>query len=116
MEVEAYSAIKDFVFGIGIFNSQGICCYGTNTLLEDYQAVSIEGRQGDLPPQAVASGERHLLSGCSTHKRDGYPYDYHRNLYSFLISSRHKDGGIYRPPHSWDFSAGIDVKPPRDES
>ena len=23
--------IDDFVFGIGIFNAEGVCCYGTNT-------------------------------------------------------------------------------------
>jgi ABC-2 type transport system ATP-binding protein/lipopolysaccharide transport system ATP-binding protein len=117
MEVEAFSQIKDFVFGIGIFNSQGICCYATNTLQEDYRAVRIEG-EGKVTCRLE---ELHLINGTyyldvATHKRDGYPYDYHRNLYSFLISSRYKDSGIYRPPHDWDFSSGIEVKPPRDES
>ncbi len=116
LNVEAYSPIKDFVFGIGIFNSQGICCYGTNSLLEDYEAVKIEG-EGKV---SCRLKQLHLVNGTyyldvATHKRDGYPYDYHRNLYSFLISSRHKDGGIYRPPHTWEFSSNIAVKPPRDK-
>ncbi len=117
LDVEAYSSIKDFVFGIGIFNSQGICCYGTNSLLEDYEAVKIEGEAKVI----CRLMQLHLVNGTyyldvAIHKRDGYPYDYHRNLYSFLISSRHKDGGIYRPPHTWEFSSNIAVKPPRDKS
>ena len=111
LELEAYSRIKDFVFGIGIFNSQGICCYGTNTQLEDFEAVSMEGR-GTVRCRI----ERlHLINGTyyldlAAHKRDGYPYDYHRNLNSFMISSLHKDDGVFRPEHSWEFSAGINIK------
>ncbi|MFO7865413.1 MAG: ABC transporter ATP-binding protein [Candidatus Aminicenantes bacterium] len=113
MDVEAYSRRKDFVFGIGIFNSQGICCYGTNTLLEDYKPRSMEGRQKVI----CRLKKLHLVNGTyyldiAVHKRDGYPYDYHRSLYSFLISSRFKDSGIFRPDHSWEFTPGIDMGPP----
>ncbi len=113
MEVESYSRIRDFVFGIGIFNSQGICCYGSNTLLEDFESSAIEGKG-----KVVFRIERlNLINGTyyldvATHKRDGYPYDYHRSLYSFLVSSLHKDDGIYRPSHSWEFSKNIRIKPP----
>lgn len=112
MEVEAFSLNKDFVFGIGIFNSQGICCYGTNTMLEDYEAVSIQGKG-----KVVCRIEQlNLVDGTyyldvAAHKKDGYPYDYHHNLYSFLISSQHKDNGIFRPEHSWQFSPSVKMKP-----
>ena len=46
------------------------------------------------------------------HKRDGYPYDYHRLLYTFRMKSRARDVGIYRPRHHWTFSPGIRFKPP----
>ena len=36
----------------------------------------------------------------AVHKLDGYPYDYHRLLYTFRVKSRTKDVGIYRPPHT----------------
>jgi lipopolysaccharide transport system ATP-binding protein len=48
----------------------------------------------------------------AVHKRDGYPYDYHRNLYSFLVSSTLKDVGIARLPHTWTFSPAIRFKTP----
>jgi len=47
----------------------------------------------------------------AAHKRDGYPYDYHRLLYTFRVKSRTHDVGIYRPHHRWSFSAGIRFKP-----
>ncbi len=112
MDVVSSQLIKDFVFGIGIFNSQGIYCYGTNTHLEDFEPVSMQG-EGKI----ICSIEKlNLINGTyyidvAAHKRDGYPYDFHRNLYSFLISSRKKDEGIYRPRSTWVFSPEIKIKP-----
>ena len=117
MDVLAYSQIKDFVFGIGIYNPKGICCYGTNTQLEEFTAQSVEGKG-----QVVCQIEKlSLINGTyyldvAIHKKDGYPYDYHRNLYSFLISSTKKDMGILRPKHSWKFSSGIKIKAPSTEA
>ena len=46
----------------------------------------------------------------AAHKADGYPYDYHRLLYTFRIKSRVRDVGIYRPAHRWTFGGGITFK------
>ena len=114
MDVEAYSEIKDFAFGIGIFNSQGICCYGTNTILEEFEPATIKGEG-----KVVCRIDRlNLVNGTyyldvAVHKRDGYPFDYHRNLYSFMVSSLENDVGIYRPDHKWEFSSNIRVKTPQ---
>ena len=48
----------------------------------------------------------------AVHKRDGYPYDYHRLLYTFRVKSRTRDVGIYRPPHRWTFSPTVQFKKP----
>src|SRR5688572_23061690 len=34
MRVLAHQPLTDFVFGFGIFNADGVCCYGTNTGIE----------------------------------------------------------------------------------
>lgn len=100
--------IGDFVIGIGIFNAEGVCCYGTNTNLEQLKAVTIHG-----DAEAAFSIERlDLVEGTykldvAVHKQDGYPYDYHRLLYTFRVKSRTKDVGIYRPPHRWTFSGSV---------
>jgi ABC-2 type transport system ATP-binding protein/lipopolysaccharide transport system ATP-binding protein len=47
----------------------------------------------------------------AVHRRDGYPYDYHQNMYSFLVSSMIRDEGVARLPHVWEFSPGIEIAP-----
>lgn len=113
MEVESPHLAKDFVFGIGVFNSQGVACYGTNTHLEDFEPVGFKGR-GTVACRINRLG---LVNGTyyldvAVHRKDGYPFDYHRNLYSFLVSSIRKDEGIVRLVHDWTFSPGIRVKRP----
>ena len=47
----------------------------------------------------------------AVHKIDGFPYDYHRLLYTFRVKSRIHDVGIYRPRHRWTFSPNVVFKP-----
>ena len=97
------SPVEDFVFGIGVFNSQGISCYGTNT--EPRRSTSPSPSEGE--GQVVCRIERlGLINGTyyldvAVHKRDGYPYDYHKNLYSFLVSSTLRDVGVAGLPTRW---------------
>ncbi|MEW5902163.1 MAG: Wzt carbohydrate-binding domain-containing protein, partial [Acidobacteriota bacterium] len=87
--------------------------YGTNTALEEFEPVLIQGKGQvicRIEPLNLVNGTYYL--DVAVHKKDGYPYDYHRNLYSFLVSSTHKDVGIGRLPHAWSFSPGIQIKLP----
>ena len=47
----------------------------------------------------------------AVHTVEGYPYDYHRLLYTFRVKSRTHDVGIYRPRHQWSFSPHIRFTP-----
>ncbi len=108
LRLRAPVAIEDFVVGIGIFNAEGVCCYGTNTDIEELKAERIFG-----DADAVFSIDSlDLVEGTykldvAIHKADGYPYDYHRLLHTFRVKSRTKDVGIYRPKHAWQFSDGM---------
>ncbi|MEW6456467.1 MAG: ABC transporter ATP-binding protein [Acidobacteriota bacterium] len=111
LEVESKKKIDDFVFGIGIFNPQGMSVYGTNTNFEDFVSDHLEGR-GKV---TFKIKNLNLINGSyfldvAIHKRDGYAYDYHRSLYEFRVFSRKKDIGIWRPNHSWTFSPNIKWK------
>ncbi len=81
LRLRAPVAITDFVVGVGIFNAEGVCCYGTNTDIEELKGERILG-----DAQAVFSIESlDLVEGTykldvAVHKADGYPYDYHRLL------------------------------------
>ena len=112
LKVRAGHPIVDFVFGIGLFNADGVCCYGTNTYLEEMTSEQLIG-DADV---TFAIDSLDLVEGTykldvAVHKRDGFPYDYHRLLYTFRVKSRTRDVGIYRPRHSWRFSGDVRFKP-----
>jgi len=99
---------QDFVIGIGLFNAEGVCCYGTNTSLEDLKAVRILGdTEAYFTIDSLDLVEGTYKLDVAVHRLDGYPYDYHRLLYTFRVKSRTKDVGIYRPRHAWRFSEGM---------
>ncbi|MEW5982078.1 MAG: Wzt carbohydrate-binding domain-containing protein [Acidobacteriota bacterium] len=111
IKVRARKPLTDFVVGLGLFNVEGVCCYGTNTDLEEFKADCLDG-DGEV---TITIDTLDLVQGTykvdvALHKLDGYPYDYHRLLYSFRVKSRSRDIGIYRPKHTWRFSGGISFK------
>jgi ABC-type polysaccharide/polyol phosphate transport system ATPase subunit len=111
LKVHADRAVTDFVFGIGIFNAEGVCIYGTNTDIEEHEAVSLSGHgEVTLDIDALDLVEGTYKLDVAVHKRDGAPYDYHRLLWTFRVKSRLKDVGIYRPRHRWTFSDSVKVK------
>jgi hypothetical protein len=112
LHVRAHQPTNDFVFGIGLYSAEGVTCYGTNTDMENFQAEEITG-DGEV---TFTIDSLDLVEGTykldvAVHKRDGYPYDYHRLLYTFRVKSRSSEVGIYRPKHRWQFSANIKFAP-----
>jgi ABC-type polysaccharide/polyol phosphate transport system ATPase subunit len=100
--------IADFVVGLGMFNAEGVCCYGTNTNLESFTSEHIAGdAEVIFTIDSLDLVEGTYKLDVAVHKLDGYPYDYHRLLYTFRVKSRTKDVGIYRPRHQWHFSDAI---------
>jgi len=113
--VRAPRPLQDFVFGIGIFTAEGVCCFGTNTDIEGGVPRELSG-SGDF---TVHIDRLDLVAGAykldvAVHRQDGVPYDYHRLLYSFRVASPVKDTGIYRPRHRWTFGGGIAITEPPD--
>jgi len=108
MDVTSKEKITDFVFGLGLFNADNVCVYGTNTNLEEFQPTEIDG-DGHV---TFTMDKLDLVEGTyrldlAAHKTDGYPYDYHRLLYTFRVKSKIRDVGIYRPDHKWAFGGRI---------
>jgi ABC-type polysaccharide/polyol phosphate transport system ATPase subunit len=109
--VHAQETVDDFVFGIGIFNTEGVCVYGTNTHIEELESVEFKG-SGEV---TFYIDKINLIEGTyfldvAAHRKDEYPYDYHRHLYTFKIRSRTRDVGIFRPEHRWQFSPNVKLK------
>ena len=102
---------KDFVFGMAVLNSEGVNCYGSNTHIENFKSKEMEGEgrvKISIPALNLVNGTYFL--NLAVHKRDGFPFDYHHFMYTFKVTSVHRDVGIARVAHSWDFSDNIAFK------
>jgi ABC-type polysaccharide/polyol phosphate transport system ATPase subunit len=124
LQVQASSPVTDLVFGVGIFNAEGVCCYGTNTDVEG----AVSGAMTGHGEARFTIDRLDLVAGTykvdvAAHRKNGAPYDYHRLLHTLRITSPLKEAGIFRPPHRWDFSGGIRIaglgpsegRPPGDD-
>ena len=114
LAVRTPAPVHDFVFGISIFNGEGVCCYGTNTDIEEFEPVELSGTGEVL----FVIDRLDLVEGTykldvAAHTRHGVQYDYHRLLYTFRVKSHAKDTGIYRPRHRWSFSPTVRLTPRR---
>jgi ABC-type polysaccharide/polyol phosphate transport system ATPase subunit len=111
LNVRAHEPNTDFVFGIGLYSADGVTCYGTNTHLEEYTAEEISG-DGEVifHIESLDLVEGTYKLDVAVHKRDGYPYDYHRLLYTFRVKARTKELGVYRPRHTWMFSPNVRLR------
>jgi ABC-type polysaccharide/polyol phosphate transport system ATPase subunit len=110
MRVRAHQSLDDFVFGVGLFSADGVCCYGTNT---DIDGARPRAFTGDAEVAFVIDSLC-LVAGSykvdvAIHRQNGAPYDYHRLLYTIRVTSTTNDTGIARPPHRWTFSSGIQI-------
>ena len=104
LSVRALKPVDDFAFGVGIFNAEGICVYGTNTDIEEYRSERFEGEaEVVFHVESLDLVEGTYKLDVAAHSRAGKPYDYHRSLYTFRVKSRVKDVGVHRPRHRWEF-------------
>jgi len=97
--------IQEPVFGFAIYTTDGIRCYGTNTMIEGIDIPHLY-RDGQIKIllKALELIEGTYQVDVAVHGRDGYPYDYQARLYSFMVKSDRRDLGIYRMPHQWVIS------------
>lgn len=95
--------IENPVFGIGIFRPDGVCCYGTNTLIENIKTPLPDNDEGDVffEIESLDFIEGTYFLDVAVHSEDDHPYDYQSRLYSFAIRSKINDVGIFRLKHKW---------------
>jgi len=114
LKVSAHAPAHDFVFGVSLFNVDGVCCYGTNTFIEEMDPQRLAGDvEVTMAIESLDLVEGTYKLDVAVHTCEGYPYDYHRLLYTFRVKSRTPDVGIYRPHHRWVFSGDVAFKDKR---
>ena len=110
LKVRARQPVSDLVFGVGIFNADGVCCYGTNTAIEGATSGAMSGEgQVRFTVDRLDLVEGSYLVDVAAHRQDGAPYDYHRLLHTLRVVSPLKETGIFRPPHRWTFDGDIRI-------
>ncbi len=110
LQVRARRPVSDLVFGVGIFNADGVCCYGTNTAIEGATSGAMSGEgQVSFSVDRLDLVEGTYMVDVAAHRQDGAPYDYHRLLHTLRVVSPLKETGIFRPPHRWTFDGDIRI-------
>lgn len=90
------------VFGIGIFNSDGVQCYGTNTRIDQLDEFSLD-KDGSAE---ICLNNVNLLAGqylidIAIESGEGIPVDYYREALKIDMISSKGDVGIARIDHCW---------------
>ena len=97
---------NDVVFGIGIHRNDGLPIHGSNTDLERIEF-------GALPPSGTVRYrinrlgllEGNYLLDVAVHRRDGYPYDYHKHIVQFAARSPINHVGVVAFDHQWSIDS-----------
>jgi lipopolysaccharide transport system ATP-binding protein len=108
IQYKMHRCVEGPVFGMAILRNDGLRCYSSNTAIEELSLPSL----GDGGEVEVFLDRLDLVAGTyyfdvAVHARDGYPYDYHHQLYAFTVESEFQDVGVFRIPHSWTFKPWI---------
>ncbi len=94
--------IRSSVIGFGIFRTDDVHCYGSNTLVDRIQNITLNEKGTvtvDIPTMSLLPG-RYTLD-LAFHKEDGFSYDYWRECVRFSVYSDLQDVGVARLSHHW---------------
>ncbi len=108
LSVDVREPQSDCVFGLGIFHADGTCVYGTNTEIEGWQSERVDAYgtvRFVMPSLSLVAGNYRI--DVAAHTKNGRAFDYRRGVVRFVVGSRVKDVGVYRPEHEWIFSGGV---------
>lgn len=102
IQYSAKHKIENAVVGIGVFRNDEIYCYGTNTLIDRCELMTLK-KKGEI---ICSIRQLNLLPG--EYKLDvalvddnGLAYDYYRGIFKFTVSSNIQDLGVARLNHTW---------------
>lgn len=94
--------IDDVVLGIAIYRSDQLYIYGTNTLIDFSDPISLMD-QGtvDLEIECMPLNASRYSIDLAFHRPDGFNYDFWRECCSIDITNEKDEVGIISLPHTW---------------
>lgn len=98
----AAKEVADPVFGIVIYTDNDIQCYGTNTDLKGMSIKKIKGEGHiELDIDKLTMHEGKYLLTVAVHSREHIPYDWLDKQFSFNITKKTNDAGLFEIPCGW---------------
>lgn len=104
LDYKIYETVLDAVVGIGIFRSDGVYCYGTNTRLDKMEKYDLEkdGTVEIILKNIVLMPGSYTLD-LAIESETGIPVDYWREAAVLELYSTKDDVGLVRVAHEWNF-------------
>lgn len=96
--------VEDICFGVGIFGTDGVQRYGTNTHIDGEKVKLKKSGYVKFVIDRIGLVEGSYWLDVAAHDERGYPFDYRLKITEFATVSNIKDVGIVRLPHTWDFN------------
>ena len=96
--------VEDAVVGIGIFRSDGVQCYGTNTRIDKLAEYNLE-KDGmvELTLKKVMLMPGQYKLDFALESEIGIPVDYYREAVTIEFYSKVEDVGLMKIDHDWTF-------------
>ena len=102
-DYRVFQQVSNAVFGIGLFNRNGVQCYGTNTRIDGIPQFSLsQNGMAKILLKNVSLLPGKYLVDIAIESENGIPVDYYREACSFEMVSPVSDVGICRVEHQWD--------------
>ena len=97
--------VRDVILGIGIYRSDGVRCYGTNTRIDHLNKINL-GEDGfyeiEIPHLLLLQGD--YILDFTIESGQNLPVDYFTKAKTLKITSAIEDIGVCRVEHTWIIS------------
>lgn len=95
--------VQDAVIGFGIFDMNGVQCYGTNTRIDKLPEMTLtKDGTAEITMKNVQLLSGEYMIDIAIEQGEGIPVDYYRQAYKIQMLSAYGDVGIARVDHTWN--------------
>jgi lipopolysaccharide transport system ATP-binding protein len=104
IDYHVHQKVDDLVFGVSLNRADGLIAHGSNSDIAKQTVPSLTGSgtvRYHLKRLGLSDGSYTL--DVAVHRKDGYPYDYHKGVCKFAVRCPQQHVGVYIPEYRWEF-------------
>ncbi|MCX6776176.1 MAG: ABC transporter ATP-binding protein [Candidatus Micrarchaeota archaeon] len=99
----AAKEVENPVFGMALYTDNHVQCYGTNTDLKGIDIKKIKGAGNiELDIDKLTMHEGKYLLTVAVHSKEHVPYDWLDKQFSFNVTKKNNDAGMFEIPCKWE--------------